>query len=503
MKDCFERPLFVFEMANNHMGSVEHGLAMIKAFADLSRRFRFQFAFKFQFRSLDTFIHPEYKSRSDMKYVKRFTETGLTKEEFRRLKDAVEEAGFISMCTPFDEQSVDLIEEMDFDVIKIASCSFTDWPLLERIALADKPLVASTSGASLGDIDNVAGFFQHRSKRFALMHCVGEYPTRIDHAQMNQIDLLKRRYPGVPVGYSTHEDPEDTESVQIAIAKGAVIFEKHVAVETEAFRKNEYSATPEQALKWLESADRAYKMCGLPGGRSKPGEKELADLKQFKRGVFAARKISKGERIQPVDMFFAFPNADGQFVANDVSKYTEFVAERDIEAMSPLVMDNVACVDKRERVNSIVQRVKGLLKAGNIVVPGIATLEISHHYGLDRFEEVGCTIINVINREYCKKLIVVLPGQKHPEQFHKVKEETFLVPYGDVQLTLDGVVKTYKGGDLVTVTRGTKHAFTSVGGAVIEEISSTHLKDDSYYTEGSILKNGDRKTQIAYWMNLE
>ncbi len=72
-----------------------------------------------------------------------------------------------------------------------------------------------------------------------------------------------------------------------------------------------------------------------------------------------------------------------------------------------------------------------MLADRNIVVPGMATLEISHHYGLDRFEEVGCTIINVINREYCKKLIVVLPGQRHPEQYHKIKEETFVVLDGD------------------------------------------------------------------------
>ena len=67
MKNYFDQPLFIFEMANNHMGSVEHGLTMIKAFAEVARPFAFQFAFKFQFRNLDTFIHPDYKTRLDMK----------------------------------------------------------------------------------------------------------------------------------------------------------------------------------------------------------------------------------------------------------------------------------------------------------------------------------------------------------------------------------------------------------------------------------------------------
>ena len=57
-KNMFDEPLFIFEMANNHMGSVDHGLAMIEAFADVSRKFPFRFAFKFQLRDLDTFIHP-------------------------------------------------------------------------------------------------------------------------------------------------------------------------------------------------------------------------------------------------------------------------------------------------------------------------------------------------------------------------------------------------------------------------------------------------------------
>jgi sialic acid synthase SpsE/mannose-6-phosphate isomerase-like protein (cupin superfamily) len=487
-------------MANNHMGSLEHGLNMIRAFADIARPFQFRFAFKFQFRNLDTFIHADFKSRMDLKYIKRFNEAKLTEEQFQQLKDSVSANRFISICTPFDEPSVDRIEEMDFDIIKIASCSFTDWPLLERIAQTDKPIIASTAGATLDEIDRVVSFFQHRQKTFAILHCVGEYPTQIDTLNLNQIDLLKKRYPGVTIGYSTHEEPDNIESIQMAIAKGASIFEKHVAVETKAFPKNEYSATPHQITRWLQAAERAYRMNGVAGQRSKSSDKELADLRQFKRGVFAMRQIVKGEKCDSTNTFFAFPNSDGQLLANDLSKYTEFIAETDIPARAPLNTADIKLIDRRERIYAIVQKVKKILTTGNVVVPGMATLEISHHYGLDRFEEVGCTLINVINREYCKKLIVLLPGQKHPEQCHHVKEETFVVLHGDVALTLDGAEKHCRSGDVSTVTRGTKHIFTSENGAVIEEISSTHHKDDSYYTDESILENKDRKTVISHWI---
>ncbi len=501
MNDYFDHPLFIFEMANNHMGSVEHGMAIIDAFAEIAEAFPFQFAFKFQFRDLDTFIHPDYQSRLDLKYVKRFKETGLSPEQFRRLKDAVEAHGMVSICTPFDEPSVDLVEKMGFDVIKIASCSFTDWPLLERIVQTDKPLIASTAGSDLDDIDKVVSFFQHRDKRFALMHCVGEYPTRPENLQLNQIDLLKQRYPEVPVGFSTHEDPDDTQAVRVAIAKGAILFEKHVAVETDVFKKNDYSATPEQVRRWLESARETYRMCGVSGRRPEPTAKELADLRQFKRGVFASRKLLKGDKLEASNTFLAFPNRDGQLLANDLSKYTEYYVRQDIDKHAPLMMEEVEGVNRRERIYAIVQRVKQMLADANVVVPGMATLEISHHYGLDRFEEVGCTIINVINREYCKKYIVLFPGQSHPEQYHKVKEETFVIVHGDVRLTLDGVEAKGRRGDIVTVKRGTRHRFASEGGAVIEEISSTHYRDDSYYSDEAITRNRDRKTILSYWMS--
>ena len=140
-------------------------------------------------------------------------------------------------------------------------------------------------------------------------------------------------------------------------------------------------------------------------------------------------------------------------------------------------------------------------KKGNVVVTGKSDLEISHHYGIDQFYQHGATIINLVNREYCKKLIALLPGQKHPEQYHKSKEETFHILYGDVSIILNGVKREFFKGDIITVERGTKHAFSTKKGAVVEEISSTHYRDDSFYTDPEILKNGNRKTFLSYWLD--
>ncbi|MBF0330073.1 MAG: N-acetylneuraminate synthase family protein, partial [Nitrospirae bacterium] len=445
--------LFIFEMANNHMGDVVHGLNIIREMHNVCKRFPFKFAFKFQYRDIDTFIHPDFKNSTDFKYVKRFIETKLSAEQFIELKNEAERLGFITMCTPFDERSVDLIEKHGYDIIKIASCSFTDWPLLERIVKTSKPLIASTAGAELEDIDKVVSFFEHRDKDFCLMHCVGEYPTDKKNMQLNQIDLLRKRYPEVSVGYSTHESPDNYEAVKIAIGKGASVFERHVAVKTDKYAINAYSSTPENIDAWLKSAQEALAMCGISETRFEGTEKEMSDLRGLQRGVFSKMNIKKGERVDAFNTFFAIPNLEGQMVSNQMSKYSEFVADKDINADQPVFIADINITNLRDKVLVIVKKISCLLIESRVVLPDKLEMEISHHYGLDRFEEWGATIINCINREYCKKLIILLPGQKHPVHRHKKKEETFHVLYGDMAVSLDGEERRCKAGEMVIVER--------------------------------------------------
>ena len=174
------------------------------------------------------------------------------------------------MCTPFDEASVDRIVEDGFDILKIASCSFTDWPLARGDRTTSLPVVGSTAGIELIDIDNIVSFMRHRERDFALMACVAQYPTPSCDLQLNQVDLLRQRYPHLRIGYSTHEDPDETLPIAMAIAKGATLFEKHVGIPTEAYALNAYSASPVQARDWLDAAKKAYACAGASGARVEP-----------------------------------------------------------------------------------------------------------------------------------------------------------------------------------------------------------------------------------------
>jgi len=493
------QPLFVLEMANNHMGDVDHGVSLIESFGAVCRDFPFRFGFKMQYRDLDTYLHPA-SLESDAHYVKRFNDTRLSQDQRRLLVQAIRDNGFVSICTPFDNASVQEIVDDGFEILKIASCSFGDWPLMEEIAATDLPVIASCAGASIEDLDAVIAFLSHRDKDFTIMHCVAEYPMAPEIAQLNQIDYLRTRYPDLAVGFSTHEPPDDATLVQMAIAKGCRVFEKHVALPTDRYPVNAYSATPEQVRTWLTSAARAFQFCGVRETRHQPTQAELDSLHSLRRGVFLKRDLARGATVGAEDVYMAFPPEAGQVTANDWSKYRRYSLNCDVAANAPLMVKDTDAEDVREKVWSIVQDVKALLKKGNIVVPGQADLEISHHYGIEKFAETGITMITVVNRDYCKKLIVVLPGQSHPEQYHCQKEETFMVLEGELELVLDGQTRTCRVGDVVTVQPEVRHAFSSATGAVIEELSSTHYADDSFYTDDAINRNENRKTLLTYWM---
>lgn len=495
-------PLFVLEMANNHMGDVQHGIKLIRAFGEVCRKYPFQFAFKLQYRDLDTFIHPEKKGRDDIKYIKRFSETRLSRDDFDALIAEMREQGFLTMATPFDEASVELIESQDLDMIKVASCSFGDWSLLERIVKTSQPIIASTAGATLETIDSVVSFLTHRQKEFAILHCVGEYPTPDEHMNLSQIDFMNKRYPDARIGFSTHENPDNIDIIKLAIAKGVTIFEKHVGLATAEYNINAYSASPEQLDAWLTAAQYALTLCGEGSARYIENPVEAQSLRSLQRGVFAKTPIKKGEVLTKENTYFAFPPEEGQYTANDWSKYSQFNAAQDVEPNQSISPENTQHTETRQQILSIVQRVNRFLKDSHVVVPGSADLDISHHYGLERFDEVGLTLITVVNRDYCKKLLVTLPGQSHPEQVHKIKEETFHVLYGEVILSLDGKSTVCRPGDVVTVEPGTRHAWKSETGAVIEEISTTHVVNDSYYTDEAIMQNTERKTSLTYWMEV-
>ena len=493
---------FTFDMANNHQGSLEHGLNIVRAMAKIVQSRNIAAAIKFQFRQLESLLHPGFlQSRlptSSNKHTKRFIETRLSYDDYEQMAAEARKGNLIPIATPFDEASVEWCEALDFPVIKIASCSATDWPLLRRVAQANRSVVCSTAGLSLRQIDDVVTFFRQRQVPLAIMHCIGIYPAPRQHLQLDQIRQLRQRYPDLVIGYSAHESSADLDVVALAVASGAAILERHVGLPTDAISLNAYSLAPADVEAWVDCALKAH--LAMSAGQERAHlESEVRSMGGLKRGIYVKATKKPGEFLEPDDLMLAMPCLPGQFSAAELNDVIGLPApHQGIEAMMPVMKNGGGEIPPEVRASSIVERTRQMLAEAKIALPKGTPAEISHQYGLETFEQYGAVIIDIVNREYCKKLIVQFPGQENPLHKHIQKEETFQVLMGELEIEMDGRVTLLRPGDSLTVQRGAMHAFRTRTGVIIEEISTTHIKGDSIYQDESILSDPTtRKTPVV------
>ncbi len=338
-RDIFDE-LFVLEMANNHWGSVDRGLKIVTAFSQIVRFNNVRAAIKLQLRSVDTFIHKDFRARSDIRYVKKTEDTKLVPEGFATLVKAIRQSGCTPMATPFDEDSVDLCCDLGIPIIKIASSDLNDWFLIEKIGKTKKPAIVSTGGSSLKDLDDLVTFFQNRNIPLAINHCVSLYPTEDWELEMNQIDFLRARYPSHTIGFSTHEYHDWTSSMLIAYAKGARTFERHIDIRDGGVTVTPYCSLPEQIDTWFKAFHKAKAMCGSAGTQKRiPTQREVTYLDSLVRGVYARRDLPEGHILSDEDVYLAIPIQKGQISCRELMRGE--VLLKPVSADQPIVIDAI------------------------------------------------------------------------------------------------------------------------------------------------------------------
>jgi sialic acid synthase SpsE len=337
--DVFDE-LFVLEVANNHLGDVQRGLKIISNYAQVVRFNNVRAAIKLQLRDVDNFIHRDFRHREDIRYIKKTLDTRLQAEDFASLVRAIREASCIPMATPFDESSVDFCCELGIPILKIASSDCNDWILIEKIAKTKKPVIVSTGGSSLKDIDDLVTFFANRHIPLAINHCVSLYPSEECDLELNQIDFLRNRYPNHVIGFSTHEYGDWTSSMLMAYAKGARTFERHVDIQTEGMTVSPYCSVPEQVDTWFKAFHRAKRMCGAPGTQKRlPPQKEVSYLDALVRGVYAKRDLVVGHVLQDTDVYLAIPLQQGQISCRELMRGE--VIRKAVSKDQPIMIDAI------------------------------------------------------------------------------------------------------------------------------------------------------------------
>lgn len=334
--------LFVLELANNHWGNVERGKKIITDFSRIVRFNNVKAAIKLQIRDVESFIHKDFLD-SDLRYIQKTISTEMNYSDFEELVGTIRKAGCITMATPFDEKSVDTCNNLGLEIIKIASSDINDWVLIEKIATIRKPVIVSTGGSSLKDIDDLVSFFEKRNIPLAINHCVSLYPTNKEELELNQIDFLKERYPKNVVGFSTHEYNEDIESgMLIAYAKGARTFERHIDVSYEngEHEISPYCSTPEDLDKWIKAFHKATQICGGSSEMKRvSSDKETKYLDALVRGVYAKEDLKKGNVLRDEDIYLAIPLQKGQISCRELMKGE--ILLKDVKKDAPIKIDDI------------------------------------------------------------------------------------------------------------------------------------------------------------------
>lgn len=495
--------LIVLDLANNHYGNVNFAKKIISAYAKIIKKYKINSTIKFQFRDLPEFVHKDYIN-SDLHYVRRFLDTKMSYERFYEISKFIKKNNIKTSCTPFDEKSVDKIEKFNFDFIKIASVSSLDFNLHERVVKNNIPKIISTGGVKIEDIDKIVSFYSKKKQIFSLMHCVSIYPTRNDNLNLNFIENLKQRYDNINIGWSTHEDPNEYLPAVLASSKGATMYEKHIGLKSKKFNLNKYSITPEIFEKWYQNLKKAKLMLG--SYNKKIYKQELETIEKLSRGVYLKKNVKKGDILNKSNTYFAFPKQKNQLSSQELKHNTKIKINRNID--EPVKIKDVIFDEKlikEYQIKSYLHKAKAMLNYNLIKVGDKFDLEISHHDGIDNFEKIGCFLFNIVNRDYAKKLLLMLPNQKHPSHFHKIKYETFIIISGNLTLIDNKKKYLLSAGDTIDLKKSGWHEFKAgPEGCIFEEISTTSYSTDSFYKNKKIreLSRDKRKTYITNWFGL-
>ncbi|MBG6107564.1 N-acetylneuraminate synthase family protein [Frigoribacterium sp. CG_9.8] len=224
-----DAPVYVIaESGLNHNGSVETAIQLIDVAADAGAQ-----AVKFQKRTpaISTPEHMKNTQRDTpwgvMTYLEYRYRVEFSREQYIEIGDYATLRGLDWFASPWDEPSVDFLEDLNVVAHKIASASVTDISLLQALAATGKPIILSTGMSTLAQIDRAVEVIG--TERLVILHATSTYPLPAEEANLCMITTLQQRYPGVPVGYSGHE-----RGLQISIAAvtlGAVAVERHITLD--------------------------------------------------------------------------------------------------------------------------------------------------------------------------------------------------------------------------------------------------------------------------------
>ncbi len=170
------------------------------------------------------------------------------KAEFVMLQEYCNKVVIEFMSTPFDVESADFLNDL-MEVFKISSSDITNKPFIEHICQFNKPIMLSTGGSHLREIKEAVSWIERFGNPLALLHCILNYPTLDENANLGMIEGLKDEFPQYIIGYSDHTEPKRMKCLEYAAVLGAKIIEKHFTHDKALPGNDHYHAMDKEDLK--------------------------------------------------------------------------------------------------------------------------------------------------------------------------------------------------------------------------------------------------------------
>ena len=300
---------FIAEAGVNHNGDVDLAKRMIDVAADVGAD-----AVKFQ-----TFKTEKLNTRTAPKAAYHIATTGtdeaqswfdllrtqeLKPEQHRPLAEYAASRGVQFLSTPYDTESLQVVDHAGVPAIKVASTDTNNHPLLRQIAATGRPVFLSTGMSSLEEVrESVGVLAESGCRQLVVLHCTGNYPAALSDVNMRAMSTMQGEL-GVLVGYSDHT-LEHVNPV-LAVALGAVVYEKHFTLDkTLPGPDHRMSLSPEELKSTISQVRMAETSLGSDVKRVLPSEKETRA--RLRKSIVYARDLPKGLALDEAALEFKRP----------------------------------------------------------------------------------------------------------------------------------------------------------------------------------------------------
>lgn len=294
----YNRTFIIAEVGVNHNGSLELAKKMIDAAVEAGAD-----AVKFQTFKAEKLVskyapkaeYQKKKTTADEFQFEMIKKLELDAAAHQTLIDYCKKKKILFLSSPFDLDSIDLLNEFGLEIFKIPSGEITNLPYLRKIGRLKKEIILSTGMADIGEIKDVLDVLTGagtKLKDITVLHCNTEYPTPFEDVNLNAMLTIKTAFPSVNIGYSDH-----TLGIEIsiaAVAMGATIIEKHFTLDKNMEGPDHKASVEPNELRAMVCAIRNIEKA-LGNGIKKPSLSELKNKTIARKSIVAACNIRKGE----------------------------------------------------------------------------------------------------------------------------------------------------------------------------------------------------------------